>query len=43
MVRGRTQEKYEDNDAMIAPGNSSKVFQEVVEDKKPFNIGAGNW
>lgn len=40
---GKSGKQYKDKDAMIAPINSVKIFQEVKEDKEPFNIGTGNW
>lgn len=36
-------EKQVEYDAMIAPVNSQPKFQAVLSDKKPFDIGRGNW
>ncbi len=40
---GQSGRKFEDNDAMIAPINTTSIFQEVLKDKEPFSIGVGNW
>ncbi|MEK7513810.1 MAG: GNAT family N-acetyltransferase [Patescibacteria group bacterium] len=40
---GRSGKRYTEYDAMIAPVNSQSKFQAVLSDKKPFDIGRGNW
>jgi predicted GNAT family N-acyltransferase len=35
--------RYTENEGMIAPINSKKIFEEIMEDKKAFDIGIGNW
>jgi predicted N-acetyltransferase YhbS len=41
--RGRSGTRYTDDDAMIAPVRSTTVFQQVLADDQPFDIGVGNW
>jgi ribosomal protein S18 acetylase RimI-like enzyme len=41
--RGKSGKRYTDTDAMIAPVRSPAVFQAVLEDREPFDIGIGNW
>jgi len=39
----KSEKRYFENDGMIAPINSGKKFKQILEDKKPFDIGVGNW
>lgn len=40
---GKSGKRYRDHDGFIAPVCSQEVFQQVLEDTKPFDIGKGNW
>lgn len=40
---GQSGKRYTDMDAMIAPVTSALVFEEVLGDREPFDIGTGNW
>lgn len=40
---GVSGKRYIENDGMIAPINSLDIFNKIVADKKPFDIGKGNW
>lgn len=40
---GRSGRLYEENNGMIAPLNSLKIFKEVLNSKEKLHLGAGNW
>jgi len=40
---GKSGKRYLEDDGMIAPVNSEKKFKQILEDKKPLDIGVGNW
>jgi len=40
---GKSGKRYFENDGMIAPVNSEKKFKQILEDKKPLDIGVGDW
>lgn len=40
---GKSGKRYTTPDGMIAPINSQEIFQEVLSDNKPFDIGTGIW
>lgn len=40
---GKSGKRYLDHDGMIANCNSLKIFNTVLNDKEPFDIGLGNW
>lgn len=40
---GRSGKRYLDWDGMIAQINSPYIFEEVLHDDQPFDIGGGNW
>lgn len=40
---GKSGKRYFWDDGMIAPINSRQVFEEVLEDSEPFDIGRGAW
>jgi len=40
---GKSGKRYFENDGMIAPVNSEKKFKQILKDKKPLDIGVGNW
>lgn len=40
---GKSGVRYTDDDGMIAPVCSPKIFRQVLEAPEPFDIGTGNW
>lgn len=40
---GRSGKRYTDKDGMIAPIANPEVFQQILTDNTPFDIGTGNW
>lgn len=40
---GKSGKKHIDDDGMIAPINSQKTFQEILEDTDPFDLEGMNW
>lgn len=40
---GKSDKRYSEKDGMLAPVNSKEVFKQIIKDKKPFDIGKGNW
>lgn len=40
---GASGRRYVDDDAMIAPVRSPALFQQILKDTEPFDIGRGNW
>lgn len=40
---GASGKRYLDKDGMIAPLRSKLLFNQILTDKKPFDIGSGNW
>jgi ribosomal protein S18 acetylase RimI-like enzyme len=40
---GASGRRYVDHDAMIAPVGSRALFEQVLADTVPFDIGRGNW
>lgn len=40
---GKSGRRYYENNGMIAPINSNDIFNLVVKDNEPFDIGQGNW
>lgn len=40
---GKSGKRYYGRDGMIAPITSKAIFTKVLQDKKPFDIGFGNW
>lgn len=40
---GKSGKKYTDTDGMIAPINSQKIFQQVLNKKDPFDLEGMNW
>ncbi|MGN6673948.1 MAG: GNAT family N-acetyltransferase [Thermomicrobiales bacterium] len=41
--RGKSGKRYTDHDGMIAPLASPQIFQQVLADTAPLDLGAGNW
>ena len=40
---GKSRKRYYAKDGMIALVTSKIIFNEILQDKKPFDIGKGNW
>jgi ribosomal protein S18 acetylase RimI-like enzyme len=40
---GASGRRYVDDDGMIAPVGSREVFEEILRQAEPFDIGQGNW
>ncbi len=40
---GESGKRYSDSDGMIVPVITLDIFQMILADKKPFDIGRGNW
>lgn len=40
---GASGKRYTEKDAMLAPVNSPEIFQSILSDEEPFDIGRGNW
>ncbi len=40
---GRSGKRYTDEDGMIAPIKSKKLFKQILNSAKKFDIGTGNW
>jgi len=40
---GRSGKLYEENNGMIAPINSSRLFEKVLHSKQKLHLGLGNW
>ncbi len=40
---GKSGKRYTDNDGMIAPITSKKIFQQILASPTSLNIGIGNW
>lgn len=40
---GKSGKRYTDTDGMLAPVRSRRIFENVLRDKQPFDIGVGNW
>jgi len=40
---GQSGKRYFSEDGMIVPVNSTKLFQAILKDKEPLDIGIGNW
>jgi ribosomal protein S18 acetylase RimI-like enzyme len=40
---GASGRRYVDHDAMIAPIGSHAIFEQILHDAAPFDIGRGNW
>lgn len=41
--RGRSGKQYTAHDGMIAPLNSKKIFNEILTEDEPLNLGNGDW
>jgi predicted N-acetyltransferase YhbS len=41
--RGASGRRYVDHDGMIAPVRSRELFEAVLQQSEPFDIGRGNW
>lgn len=39
----QSDKRFYETDGMIAPIKSVELFREIIHDKKPFDIGRGNW
>src|SRR5690349_632990 len=40
---GASGRRYVDHDAMIAPVRSPELFEAIMRDSEPFDLGGGNW
>ncbi len=40
---GRSGKLYEDSDGMIAPVNSTELFEEIIHSQQKLHLGTGNW